>query len=114
MTSVRSSRPTSELRRRQTIDLDALMQANIVRVFNERNSDRRPHTRRLRTPRTQLLRPRDRRDRTEASRSLQLATQLAADFVFTRRHAVGTTAPRASSGGGPPMALCLTGTDSHY
>jgi len=40
MTSSSKQQADVELRAADAIDLDALMQANIVRVFNERNSDR--------------------------------------------------------------------------
>jgi SnoaL-like domain len=98
-------------------DLDALMQANIVRVFNERNPDRRGAAlRELYTENATLCDPETvatgREAISEAIDSLH--RMLPPGFVFTATgHAVGHNgAARLFWQAGPPGgAAAITGTD---
>jgi hypothetical protein len=99
------------------IDLDALMQANIARVFNERNSDRRRAALgELYTENATLCDPETVATGREAiSRAVDnLLRMLPPDFVFTATgHAVGHNgAARLFWRAGPPDGpVAITGTD---
>ena len=99
------------------IDLDALMQANIARVFNERNSDRRRAALgELYTENATLCDPETVATGREAiSRAVDnLLRILPPDFVFTATgHAVGHNgAARLFWRAGPPDGpVAITGTD---
>jgi len=99
------------------IDLDALMQANIARVFNERNSDRRRAALgELYTVNATLCDPETVATGREAiSRAVDnLLRILPPDFVFTATgHAVGHNgAARLFWRAGPPDGpVAITGTD---
>ena len=99
------------------IDLDALMQANIVRVFNERNPDLRcAALNELYTEKATLCDPETvATGRDAISDAIEsLHRMLPPDFVFTATgHAVGHNgAARLFWQAGPPDgAAAITGTD---
>jgi hypothetical protein len=99
------------------IDLDALMQANIVRVFNERNSDRRRAALgELYAEDATLYDPETVATGREAISGAvdNLHLSLPSDFVFTATgHAVGHNgAARLFWWAGPPHGpVAVTGTD---
>jgi SnoaL-like domain len=99
------------------IDLDALMQANIARVFNERNSDRRRAALvELYAENATLYDPETVATGREAISAAvdKLLRSLPPDFVFTAAgHAVGHNgAARLFWRVGPPNGpVAITGTD---
>jgi hypothetical protein len=117
MTSSSKQQADIGIEANDAIDLDALLQANIVRVFNERNPDRRRIALgELYTEDATLYDPETVATGREAISEAvdNLLRSLPADFVFTATgHAVGHNgAARLFWRAGPPDGpVAVTGTD---